>query len=111
MKKIRKKILIIGSNEKFSLENMYFRAFKLLNYQTHFHHAYNIRKNFIARISWKFLKIFFYFNIRKRILKILSFKKNYYDLIIIFKGLYITETFTLNCFSNCFLIIILLAII
>jgi len=93
MQKKNKKILIIGSNEKFSLENMYFRAFKSLKHNVHFHHVYNIRKNLVEKFLWKYCKFFFFLFIRKKIINFLKLKRNYYDLIIIFKGLYLNKDF------------------
>ena len=56
----KKNILIIGSKEYFTLENMYFRAFKTLGNKVDFFHTYNIRKKLIERFFWGGLAIFFF---------------------------------------------------
>jgi len=96
MKSKSKKILIIGSNEIFSLENMYLRAFKSLKYNVNFLHTYNIKKNFLEKLFWKYCKFFFFLFVRKKILNILISKRDYYDLIIIFKGLYLNKNFIIK---------------
>ena len=56
-----KKILIIGSEDKFSIEKMYERGFKALKYKTDFLHIYDIKKNFIYKFFWKYLRFFYFF--------------------------------------------------
>ena len=41
-----KKVLILGSEEKFSIEKMYERGFKLNKVKVNFLHVYNIKKTF-----------------------------------------------------------------
>ena len=44
---LNKKVLIIGSKEKFSLEKMYYRAFKKLKIRVKFYHTENtVKKKF-----------------------------------------------------------------
>ena len=87
-----KKILIIGSNEKFSIEKMYERAFKSLKFKINFLHLYNIRKNIFLKIFWKYFRFFYFFLMRKKILRYIK-NHNEFDLIVIFKGLYLKENF------------------
>mgnify|MGYP001201882926 CR=1 FL=1 len=86
-------ILILGSNEKFSLESMYIKAFKKLNYKVRIFHTYNISKDLKSRFIWKFLRFFIFESVRKKILNFIKNNKQKYDLIIIFKGLYLDEPF------------------
>lgn len=96
---MKKKILLIGSKEFFSLEKMYLRAFKSLNYDTKIYHAFNIRKNLISRFSWKYLRFFYFIKYRKDLINF--FKKNRikYDLIIVFKGIFLNQRTILKCKS------------
>lgn len=87
-----KKILILGSQDKFSIEKMYERAFKSLKCEVKFLHVYNIRKNFLHKITWKYFRFLYFLSIRKKIKRYLEKNKNF-DLIIIFKGLYLKKTF------------------
>ena len=95
-KKYKKKILIIGSQEKFSLENMYSRGFRELNHRVYSYHAYDIRKNIFYRFFWKYLKSLIFFYVRFKIFKFLNLNKNKYDLVIIFKGLFLSKNFFLQ---------------
>ena len=88
-----KNILILGSNENFSLEKMYLRAFKKLNYKVSIFHTYDIRKNLINRILWKYFRLIIFALIRKHIINYLKNDKKKKDIIIIFKGLYINKIF------------------
>jgi spore maturation protein CgeB len=92
-KKNKKKILLVGSKEFFSLENMYLRAFKKAQCDVNIFHIYSIGKNLLFRFFWKYLKIFFFIKQRYDLLKYIKKNKNKYDLIIIYKGLYLTENF------------------
>ncbi len=91
--KNKKKILIIGSKEKFSLENMYLRALKSCGHKVNFIHTYNINKNFFYRFLWKFFKSYIYIIFRHKIINYFYYNKKKYDLIIIFKGLYLNKIF------------------
>jgi spore maturation protein CgeB len=91
-----KKILIIGSNEKFTLEKMYFRALKNLKYTVRIYHTGNTIKNRYISFIEKYLSFIGNFFIRKLFISFISKAKNKYDLIIIVKGLYITKNFILN---------------
>jgi spore maturation protein CgeB len=95
-KKNKKKILLIGSNEFFTLEGMYFRAFKKAQCDVKIFHVYNISKNLILRIIWKYLKFFFFLKQRHQILNYVKNNKNKYNLIVIFKGLYLTKKFIID---------------
>ena len=57
MLKKSKKVLILGSNESFSLEGMYFRAFKSQNFKVDLYHAYRIRKNIFKKSYGSILEI------------------------------------------------------
>ena len=87
-----KKILILGSNEKFSIEKMYERAFKSLKFKTNFLHLYSLRQNILSKFFWKYFRFYYFFLMRKKILKYIK-KHNQFDLIVIFKGLYLKENF------------------
>ena len=82
-----KKILIIGSNDGFSLEKMYFRGFKSLGCNITFLHAYSIQKNFINKFIWKYLRFVIFKLIKNKITRHIVSNKKFYDLIIIFKGI------------------------
>ena len=88
----KKKVLIVGSREKFSLEKMYYRAFKKLRINVEFYHTENTVKNRFFLLTEKFFPEIRYFFIRKYFKIFLNNKKNY-DLIIIFKGLYLRSNF------------------
>ena len=60
-----KKILIVGTDENFSLEKMYFRSMKSLNFNTKILNIYNLHKNFLEKVLWKFFKFFFFIFIGK----------------------------------------------
>jgi spore maturation protein CgeB len=90
---INKKILILGSNEYFSIEKMYERAFKKLGFKVNLLHTYNIQKGLIFRFIWKYFRFIHFIFIRKKIIKNIVNSNKKYDLIIIFKGIYIDEDF------------------
>ena len=94
MKK-NKKILIIGSKEHFTLEMMYYRAFKN---ESHHVDIFSIEKilnfYFILKLKYIFILPFFFFQ-RMKIISFFLLNKNQYDLIIIFKGIYLNP-FTIN---------------
>lgn len=83
----KKRILIIGSNESFSLEKMYYRSFSTLNCKVKILNVYKIHRNIFVRFFWKFFKSFFFYFYRKKVLNYLTKNKNF-DIIIIFKGIY-----------------------
>lgn len=93
----KKNILIIGSNEFFSLEKMYSRAFKSLGCKVNIYHAYDIRKSLIRRISWKFLRFFYFIKLRSNLINFFKKNKTKYDLVIVFKGIYLNSETILNC--------------
>jgi len=90
---INKKILLLGSNESFSIERMYERAFKKLGFKVNLLHIYTIRKSLISKFMWKYFRFIHFILIRKKIIKYILDSNKKYDLIIIFKGIYINEDF------------------
>lgn len=96
----KKKIVIIGSDDFFSIELMYLRAFKLLQNKAIIFNIYNIKKNLVEKIIWKFFKKLFFFYYR---IKLINFFKenNSYDLAIIFKGIYLDEKTLKKIKNNC----------
>tara|TARA_B110000977_G_C11070909_1_gene489502 strand:- start:806 stop:1825 length:1020 start_codon:yes stop_codon:yes gene_type:complete len=93
IKKYKKKILLVGSNEFFSLEKMYFRAFKKAQCDVSIFKIYNINKNLFFRFIWKYLRFFFFIYQRHKLSKYINKNLNQFDLIIIYKGLYLTKRF------------------
>ena len=88
-----KKILIVGSDERFALERMYYRAFKEVGSKVDFLHVFKIRKQLISKFIWKYFRFLFFFLIRIKIFYYLKKNQKKYDLIIFFKGLYIKNNF------------------
>lgn len=91
-----KNILIIGNRENQSLENFYYKAFKKLNIKTTFFKIENTIKN---RVYAKFLNIYpniNYFFLRSKINDFIDNSKKNFDLIIIFKGLYLNKKILQN---------------
>ncbi len=83
------KILIIGSRNNFSLESIYFKSFKHLNFKVDF---LNIEKSIYNRIIAKIKRHFSELNyklLRKKLIFFLKKKKTKYDLIIFFKSIYL----------------------
>ncbi len=95
-----KKILIVGTDENFSLEKMYFRSMKSLNFNTKILNIYNLHKNFLEKVLWKFFKFFFFYIYRKKLIKFFK-KENNFDLIIIFKGIYLDPETLIECKKIC----------
>ena len=71
-----KKVLIIGSDEEFTLEKMYERAFKSIGLKVTLLNAYKIKKTFIQKFFWKYLRFIIFKIIRKKIIKNIKKKKN-----------------------------------
>ena len=94
--KFKKRILIIGSKEKFSLENMYVRALRSKGNKVVSYHTYDIRKNIFFRFLWKYFKSLIFIYIRIILLIFLKSKKHKFDLIIIFKGLFLNKNIFLK---------------
>ncbi len=91
----KKKILIIGSKQNYTLDKMYFRALKELKHKVEFYHTHDtVRSKFILFFE-KYLSFFYYFLIRFLLLNYLK-KKNNFDLIIFFKGLYLNKKFLIK---------------
>lgn len=91
-----KNILIIGNREKNSLENFYYKAFKKLNIKTTF---FKIEKTIKNRIYAKLLNIYPNINyvfLRSKIYNFINNSKKDFDLIIIFKGLYLNKKLLRN---------------
>tara|TARA_Y100000294_G_scaffold116688_1_gene108283 strand:- start:114 stop:1127 length:1014 start_codon:yes stop_codon:yes gene_type:complete len=93
----KKNILIIGSKEYFTLENMYFRAFKTLGNKVDFFHTYNIRKKLIESFFWKFFRFIFFYFYQEKLLNFLINNKKKYDLIIVFKGIFMNKKKLIRC--------------
>lgn len=96
----KKRILIIGSKEHFSLEKMYYRSFSTLNHHVELFHIYDIHKNLVNRFFWKYFKIIYFKRFRKKILEYLR-KKNNFDLVVIFKGVYLDPNTILDLKTFC----------
>ena len=90
---INKKILLLGSNESFSIERMYERAFKKLGIKANLFHIYDIKKSLISRFIWKYFRFICFIFIRKKIINHIINNNKKYDLIVIFKGIYINQSF------------------
>ena len=56
-----KKILIVGSDERFALERMYYRAFKEVGSKVDFLHVFKIRKQLISSLFGNILDFYFFF--------------------------------------------------
>ena len=87
----KSKILIVGSKDKFSLEYIYYKTFKYLNYNVQ---LFDLEKSLTNRLIAK-TKIVFssinYFFLQKKILDFLKNNKREYDLIIFFKSIFLNE--------------------
>ena len=59
--KNKKKILLVGSNEFFSLEKMYLRAFKKINCDVKIFHIYHINKSLFSKFIWKILRFWIFY--------------------------------------------------
>jgi len=87
----KSKILIIGSKNNFSLESIYFKTFKHLNYNIDF---LNINKSLSSRIIASIKKYFSELNykfLRKKLIYLLNKKNKKYDLIIFFKTIFLDK--------------------
>lgn len=85
------KILIIGAKNNFSLESIYFKTFKYLNYNIDF---LNIDKSINSRIVASIKKYFSELNykiLRKKLIFLLNKKNKKYDCIIFFKAIYLDK--------------------
>ncbi len=89
-----KKILIIGSKEKFTLEKMYFRAYIKSKHTVKFLSVEEVYKSKIYNLVEKSFSYLIYNKTRKKIFFFLRKNKNF-DLIIFFKGLYLNKKFLL----------------
>jgi len=85
----KSEILIVGSKEKFTLDNIYYKTLKHLGYKVDF---LNIEKSLNNRIIAK-VKIYLielnYKILRKKILSFFKKKKKKYKLIIFFKNIFL----------------------
>jgi hypothetical protein len=98
MKKFKKKrILIIGAKEKTSLEMMYYRAFKTIGANTTLLQIEKNTNNYLLLKIKKIFKILYFFLLRKKLINF--FKKNYknFDIIVVFKGIYLDVATLLAC--------------
>ncbi len=83
------KILIVGSKNNFSLESIYFKSLKHINYKVDF---LNIEKSINNRVIAKMKRYFSEINykfLRKKLLFFFKKKKKKYDLIIFFKSIFL----------------------
>jgi len=93
----KKKILLVGVKEETSLEMMYFRAFKYLGLEVSlFITEKNSNNIFISRIK-NIFNILNLFLIRKKFLNFIKKNANNFDIIIIFKGIYLNKKTLINC--------------
>ena len=87
----KSKILIVGSKDKFSLEYIYYKTFKHLNFKVQ---LFNLEKSLTNRFTAK-TKIVFssinHFFLQKKILEFFKNNKKKYDLIIFFKSIFLNE--------------------
>ena len=87
----KSKILIFGSKDKFSLEYIYYKTFKYLNYNVQ---LFNLEKSLTNRLTAK-TKIVFssinHFFLQKKILDYFKNNEIKYDLIIFFKSIFLNE--------------------
>ena len=86
-----KKILLVGSKEEFTLEKMYFRAFKKIGLKVTLYHSNNSVKSMIGKFFEKHLSFLYNFYVRKKFVNFFFKKQNKYDLVIIFKGLFLNK--------------------
>jgi len=87
----KSKILIVGSHDKFTLDYIYYRTFKYLNFDVEF---FNIQKSVSNRFTAKIKMVFSslnYFFLQKKIVDFIKDKKKKYDLIIFFKSIYLNQ--------------------
>ena len=78
------KILIVGARNNFSLESIYFKSLKHINYKVDF---LSIEKSIYNRVIAKMKRYFSEFNykfLRKKLIFFFKKKKKKYDLIIFF---------------------------
>ena len=86
---MKKRILIIGNKEKFTLEYFYYKSFKYLGVDVDF---FSIDRTIKNRLIAKIINIFpnlYYFFLRKKLINYIKNNKKKYLAIIIFKGLYL----------------------
>ena len=87
----KSKILIIGSEDKFTLDYIYYKTFKYLNFETE---IFSLEKSISPRLIAK-MKILFssinYFLQKKKILNFFKNKKKKYDLIIFLNQYFLTK--------------------
>ena len=96
-----KKILIVGSNDEFSLENIYFKVFKSIKKNVKFIHVFSIKKNLVERFFWKYFKFIIFFFYRLKLVNHLKQNKKKYDLIIFFKAIYLNPDILSYCKKIC----------
>lgn len=86
-----KKILIIGNKEEYTLDYIYFKTFKKLGYKVDFFSIdRSLKHRVIAKFNYLF-PVFKFTKLRKKILSFFKKNKKKYDLIIIFKGIYLNK--------------------
>ena len=92
MNYINKNILIIGSSENFTLDYIYFKSFKKLGYNVDFFSIDISLKNRVVAGFNHVFPVFNFIKLRKKILSFFKSNKKKYDLVIIFKGIYLNKT-------------------
>ena len=87
----KSKILIVGSKDKFTLDYIYYKTFKYLNFETEILSLdKSISPRLIARMKILFSSIN-YFLQKKKVLNFFKNKKKKYDLIIFFKSIFLDQ--------------------
>jgi len=85
----KKSILIIGNKENFTLEKMYYKSLKHLGHNIDFFKIDITLKNLILAKLIYYIPFFHYASLRKKLINFFKKNKKKYDIIIIFKGLYL----------------------
>ena len=86
-----KNILLVGSKEEFTLEKMYFRAFKKIGLKVTLYHSDNSVKNIIGKFFEKYLSSIYYLFVRKKFVNFFFKDKKKYDLVIYSKDFFKTK--------------------
>jgi spore maturation protein CgeB len=97
MKRFKKKILIIGAKEKTSLEMMYYRAFKSIGATTTIFQIEKNTNNFFFLKIKKFFKLIYFSYVRNKLLKYIKKKSKNFDIVIVFKGIYLNADTLIKC--------------
>ncbi len=87
----KSKILIVGSGDKFTLEYIYFKTFKYLNFEVN---LLNLESSISNRVTAKMKMTFSninHFFLQKKTLNYFKQNKKKYDLIIFFKSIFLDK--------------------